>query len=102
MKRFITTLLTSVATFAACTFAAAVFAQEFDAKELLERMSAEIAGLTSFRVQGEAYTDARLAAGQIIEHSSQVTLRLRRPGSIHITNRSAEPTEDGADVCTAI
>ncbi len=76
-------------------FAAGASAQEVDAKALLEHMSAEIAGLDSFIVHGDAYADARLGAGQIIEHSSQVTLRLRRePGSIRITNRSAENTEE--------
>ncbi len=76
-------------------FAAGASAQEVDAKALLERMSAEIAGLDSFIVHGDAYADARLDAGQIIEHSSQVTLRLRRePGSIRITNRNAENTKE--------
>ena len=76
-------------------FAVSTSAQEIDAKALLEHMSAEIAGLDSFIVHGDAYTDARLDAGQIIEHASQVTLRLRRePGSIRITNRNAENTMD--------
>lgn len=71
------------------------FAQEFDAKTLVEQMSAEIAALDSFSVHGDAYADARLDAGQIIEHSSQVTLRLRRePGSIRITNRTAEDSKE--------
>ena len=79
----------------ASIFAAGASAQDIDAKALLEQMSAEIAGLDSFIVYGDAYTDARLDAGQIIEHSSQVTLRLRRePGSIRITNRDAENTKE--------
>jgi hypothetical protein len=70
-------------------------AQEIDARELLEEMSAEIAGLQSFVVQGDAYADARLEAGQIIEHSSHVTLRLRRePGSVRVTNQRAEGTTE--------
>ncbi len=76
-------------------FATSASAQEIDAKPMLEQMSAEIAGLDSFIVHGDAYADARLDAGQIIEHSSQVTLRLRRePGSIRITNRNAEDTKE--------
>ncbi len=76
-------------------FAAGASAQQVDAKVLLERMSAEIAGLDSFIVYGDAYADARLNAGQIIEHASQVTLRLRRePGSIRITNRNSEDTRE--------
>ena len=71
-------------------FAAGASAQQIDAKSLLEQMSAEIAGLDRFIVNGDAYADARLDAGQIIEHASQVTLRLRRePGSIRITNRNS-------------
>ncbi len=76
-------------------FAASASAQTIDAKLLLKQMSVEIAGLSSFIVHGDAYADARLDAGQIIEHASQVTLRLRRdPGSIRITNQSAEDTEE--------
>ena len=76
-------------------FAAGASAQELDAKVLLEQMSAEIAGLDSFIVHGDAYADARLDAGQIIEHASQVTLRLhRQPGSIRITNRNSEGTRE--------
>jgi len=70
-------------------------AQEIDARVLLEEMSAEIAGLDRFVVHGDAYADARLDAGQIIEHASQVTLRLRRePGAIRISNRDAEDTKE--------
>lgn len=71
-----------------------VSAEEIDPKALIERTSAEIAGLDGFIVAGDAYTDARLPAGQIIEHASQVTLRLSRPGSIRITNRDAEQTKE--------
>ena len=87
--------LTLTVTITVGAFATNASAQEVDAKALLERMSAEIAGLDSFIVYGDAYTDARLDAGQIIEHSSQVTLRLRRePGSIRVTIRDAENTKE--------
>ena len=76
-------------------FAAGAPAQEVDAKALIERMSAEIAELERFAVYGDAYTDARLDAGQIIEHASQVTLRLQRqPGAVRISERSAEATTE--------
>lgn len=69
--------------------------EHLEATELVERMSAEIASLDAFQVDGDAYTDARLDAGQIIEHSSQVTLKLRRePSAIRISNRSAEETKE--------
>ncbi len=71
------------------------FAEEIDATELIQQMSAEIAGLDRFVVQGDAYADARLDAGQIIEHSSHVTLRLqRKPGAVRITNRDSENTRE--------
>jgi len=80
---------------AAGAFAASATAQEVDAKALVERMSAEIAKLNRFIVHGDAYTDARLAAGQIIEHASQVTLRLQRqPGAVRISNRNAEGSNE--------
>lgn len=85
---------TVVATIAAVAFTSGVAAQEPDARALLGRMSAEIAALDSFIVKGDAYADARLAAGQIIEHASEVTLRVRRPGMMRITKRSAESTTD--------
>jgi hypothetical protein len=87
--------LTLTATITVGVFETSAFAQEVDPKALLEQMSVEIAGLDSFIVHGDAYADARLDAGQIIEHASQVTLRLRRqPGSIRITNRDAEDTRE--------
>ena len=75
--------------------ATAALADEPDARSLLEDMSDAIENLAAFSVEGDAYADARLDAGFIIEHSSRVTLRLRRdPGSIRITNRSAEDTRE--------
>ena len=64
--------------------------EEIDPEHLLETMSAEIASLDSFTIRGDGYADARLPAGQIIEHASQVTLTLQRPGSIRISNQEAE------------
>jgi len=87
--------LTVIAMVVAGALSSNISAQEIDAKTLLEQMSAEIAGLDAFTVHGDAYADARLEAGQIIEHSSQVTLRLRRePGSIRITNRTSEDSKE--------
>ena len=80
---------------AAIAGASTAHAQEIDATGLVERMSAEIAGLDAFIVHGDAYADARLDAGQIIEHSSQVSLQLRRePSAIRISNRSSEDTKE--------
>ncbi len=80
---------------AALTLSANVFAQDVDPRALLTEMSAEIAGLESFVLAGDAYADARLEAGHIIEHSSQVSLRMRRnPVGIRVTNRSIEATQE--------
>lgn len=82
-------------TLVTAALAASASAQEFDAKELIERMSAEIAQLNRFVVRGDAYTDARLAAGLIIEHASQVELRLQRqPAAVRISNRKSEGTTE--------
>ena len=75
----------------ACSSAAA---DEVDAEQLLEAMSAEISSLDSFIIRGDGYADARLPEGQIIEHASAVTLTLQRPGSIRISNREAELSRD--------
>lgn len=85
----------TIAALSASIFATGASAQDVDAKAMLERMSKEIAGLDRFIVYGDAYADARLEAGQIIQHASQVTLRLQRdPGSVRITNRNAESTKE--------
>jgi hypothetical protein len=55
--------LTLTATIAVGASATSASAQEVGAKALLEQMSAEIAGLDSFIVHGDAYADARLPKG---------------------------------------
>ena len=64
--------------------------QEIDPEQLLKAMSAEIAALDAFVISGDGYSDARLPAGQVIEHASEVRLTLQRPGSFRMTNREAE------------
>ncbi|MEH6516138.1 MAG: DUF2092 domain-containing protein [Halioglobus sp.] len=66
-------------------------AEEADAaKDILKKMSAEIASLQKFVITGDGYTDARLPAGQIIEHSLDVTLRMSRPDTLRISNYDEE------------
>jgi hypothetical protein len=60
------------------------------AKDILEKMSAEIASLQKFVITGDGYADARLPAGQIIEHSRDVTLRMSRPHTLRISNYNEE------------
>lgn len=71
-----------------------VLAQEPDPKELLARMSAEIAKLDSFVLSGDVYADARLDAGQIIEHSYDVSMSVQKPSQLRLTNRSGENTKE--------
>ena len=69
-------------------------AQEPDPRELLSRMSNEIASLQQFRIDGDAYADARLDAGLIHENSTQATMRVSKPDSVRITNRTAEEVKE--------
>jgi hypothetical protein len=69
-------------------------AEGADARALLARMSGEIAGLDSFIVRGDAYTDAWLDAGLVIEHSADVTLKARRPGEMRLTRQDSETTKE--------
>ena len=69
-------------------------AQEPDPRELLKRMSDEIAGLESYIINGDAYADARLEAGLIIEHASQATLQVRKPDTVRITNKTSEELKE--------
>jgi len=74
--------------FALITVAAAMstaVAQEPDPVQLLQRMSAELAGMDRFIVSGDAYMDASVDAGLIIEHSSDVTMRVRKPDAMRMT-----------------
>jgi hypothetical protein len=78
-----------------CCAAGSIYAQDEQATEILQQMSAEIASLDSFVVSGDGYTDDRLDAGQIIEHSMDVTMRVNRPANaLRITNRDAETTKE--------
>jgi hypothetical protein len=69
-------------------------AQEPDPRELLSRMSDEVANLQQFTISGDAYADARLDAGLILEHSTQATMRVSKPDSVRITNRTAEELKE--------
>ena len=69
-------------------------AQEPNPRDLLKRMSEEIASLQSFILSGDAYADARLDAGLIIEHASQSTLRARKPDLFRITNETSEDIKE--------
>ncbi len=67
---------------------------EEDPRVLLSEMATAVAGLERFRVDGEAYTDARLAAGQLVEHAAAVTVRVRRPDALRVTLRTADNTKE--------
>ncbi len=71
-----------------------VYAQDSTATDILKKMSEEIAGLDKFIITGDGYVDARLDAGQIIEHSMDVTMRMSRPDSMRISNHTAESTKE--------
>ena len=71
-----------------------IYAQDDQATEILLGMSAEIASLDKFIITGDVYADDRLDAGQIIEHSMDVTMRMNRPNAMRITNRDAESTKE--------
>jgi hypothetical protein len=69
-------------------------AQEPDPNELLKRMGEAIASLDSYHIKGDAYVDARLEAGLIIEHAMEATLSVRKPDSVRITNKTSEEVKE--------
>jgi len=71
-----------------------VGAAELDPKTLLATMSQTIGGLDRFVIRGDAYLDAGLGQGQIIEQASQITARIMRPNALHITNLDAEGSKE--------
>lgn len=75
-----------------CSASGTAYAQDEQAMKILSAMSSEVASLDAFVITGDGYIDARLDAGQIIEHSADVTARVSRPDAMRITNRDAETT----------
>lgn len=71
-----------------------IYAQDDQATEIMRNMGAAIGSLDSFVVSGDGYVDARLDAGQLIEHSMDVTMRMSRPNAMRITNRNAESIQE--------
>ncbi len=69
-------------------------ANEPDPRMLIKRMGDEIAGLQKFVINGDAYADARLEAGLIIEHATQATLRVSKPDTVRITNKTSEDVKE--------
>jgi len=73
---------------------ALVQAEEPDPRELITGMAETIAELDTFQIDSDAYEDAGLPAGQIIEHSMQVTVRIRRPGTMRLSMRTTEESKE--------
>lgn len=57
-------------------------------------MSQTIGGLNRFVIHGDAYVDAGLDEGLVIEQSSQVTARVMRSDALRITNKDAEGSKE--------
>ena len=92
-RHFLTTvLLIATATTVCGALANSASAQEPDPLEILDRMAAEVGELENFILTGDAYADARLPAGQIIQNSSEVTMRVRKPDAMHMSRRDTEGT----------
>ena len=70
------------------------YAEELDPRVLIKRMGDEVESLQNFVINGDAYSDARLDAGLIIEHAAQATLRVRKPGVVRITNKTSEDVKE--------
>jgi len=65
-----------------------------DASELLQEMNKAIGELDQFVIHGESYVDAGLPRGQIIEQASEVTVKMKRPSALSITNLHAEGSKE--------
>jgi hypothetical protein len=93
-SHYLSVFLSLAAIVLAGTLASSAFAQEADPRALIERMGAEVAALDRFILSGEAYADASLGAGQIIQNSSEVTMQVQKPGSMHLTRHDTEDNKD--------
>lgn len=65
-----------------------------DARQLLQEMNQAIGALDQFVIHGESYVDAGLPRGQIIEQTSEVTVKMKRPSALSITNLHAEGSKE--------
>ncbi|MGI9433135.1 MAG: DUF2092 domain-containing protein [Myxococcota bacterium] len=86
--------LVGLAVSSVCFLASATSAEPLGAREILEKMSAEISGLNSFEISGEIYADRRLDEGLLIEHASEVTMKVRRPDAMRLTIRDLESVKE--------
>jgi len=68
--------------------------RDSQAIEILQGMSAYLAGLERFSVSGNGSTDGRLDAGLIVSNPMEVELKVQRPGSLHISHFDGERTQD--------
>ncbi|MEM8767460.1 MAG: DUF2092 domain-containing protein [Pseudomonadota bacterium] len=85
---------TGLAALLIAALASAPASADEKAEQLLAAMSTAIAELDAFVVSGDAYADARLPEGLIIEHASMVTLRVLRPASLRLTNVAADGSKE--------
>jgi hypothetical protein len=60
--------------------------QDARAVEVLKSMSAYTESLDRVFIGGVTYTDARLGSGLIVSNSTEVTVSIDRPGSLHISS----------------
>jgi hypothetical protein len=60
--------------------------QDAKALEVLKSMSAYTASLDRFAIKSVNLTDARLGSGLMVTNSTEVKVRIDRPGSLHISS----------------
>ena len=68
--------------------------QDARAIEVLKSMSAYTASLDRVFIGGITFTDARLGGGLIVSNSTEVTLSIDRPGSLHISSFDGMHTKE--------
>jgi hypothetical protein len=67
--------------------------QDARAIEVLKQMSAYKSSLNQVVIKGVTFTDARLGGGLIVSNAEEVSVSIKRPGSMLITSSDGEATK---------
>jgi len=67
--------------------------QDAKAIEVLKQMSVYKSSLDQVVIEGVTFTDARLGGGLIVSNAEEVSVSIKRPGSMRITSSDGETTK---------
>ena len=91
--RLFFTVLTALLSFSIVGAQADSVRQDAKAIEVLKQMAAFKSSLDEVVIKGVTFTDARLPAGLMVSNAEEVSVSIKRPGSLLITSADGEATK---------